>query len=247
MACARMDDVGMDVDDGSRRRAGEDARRSEVENACRAIAAAPRWWRSSDACATTSNAWIDRERSIHLDGHAEPEDSEKSAKARGSDLRISFKNMRECCQAIKGKSLADAEQYLKDVLAMKRCVVFRRFCGGVGRTAQAKNEGSTNGQGRWPKKAAEALLGLLGNARSNATTKGLDLENLHVSHVQCNKAIPQRRRTYRAHGRINPYMSNPCHIELVVSEKVEAVKREAEPANLTRRQKAKLRSGSKSN
>ena len=70
MACARMDDVGMDVDDGSRRRAGEDARRSEVENACRAIAAAPRWWRSSDACATTSSAWIDRERSINLDGHA---------------------------------------------------------------------------------------------------------------------------------------------------------------------------------
>ena len=40
MACARMDDVGMDVDDGSRRRAGEDARRSEVENTCRAIATA---------------------------------------------------------------------------------------------------------------------------------------------------------------------------------------------------------------
>lgn len=177
----------------------------------------------------------------------EPEDTQKSAKARGSDLRISFKNMRETCHMLKGKSLADAEQYLKDVLAMKRCVVFRRFCGGVGRTAQAKSEGSTNGQGRWPKKAAEALLGLLGNARSNAETKGLDLENLFVSHVQCNKAIPQRRRTYRAHGRINPYMSNPCHVELIVSEKVEAVKREAEPVKRTRIQKARLRSGSKSN
>lgn len=28
-----------------------------------------------------------------------------------------------------------------------------------------------------------------------------------------------RRRTYRAHGRINPYMSSPCHIEVVLSEK----------------------------
>ena len=92
-----------------------------------------------------------------------------------------------------------------------------------------------------------ALLGLLANAKSNADTKGLDVENLTVTHIQCNKAIPQRRRTYRAHGRINPYMSNPCHVELALSEKVEAVKREAEPVKRTRKQIARLRSGSKSN
>lgn len=27
-----------------------------------------------------------------------------------------------------------------------------------------------------------------------------------------------RRRTYRAHGRINPYMSSPCHIEMWLTE-----------------------------
>jgi large subunit ribosomal protein L17e len=32
-----------------------------------------------------------------------------------------------------------------------------------------------------------------------------------------------RRRTYRAHGRINPYMSSPCHIEVILSEKKEVV------------------------
>lgn len=32
-----------------------------------------------------------------------------------------------------------------------------------------------------------------------------------------------RRRTYRAHGRINPYMSSPCHIEVVLSEKDQVV------------------------
>ena len=31
-----------------------------------------------------------------------------------------------------------------------------------------------------------------------------------------------RRRTYRAHGRINPYMSSPCHIEVVLVEKEQA-------------------------
>jgi large subunit ribosomal protein L17e len=37
----------------------------------------------------------------------------------------------------------------------------------------------------------------------------------------------QRRRTYRAHGRINPYMSSPCHVELILTEKEGPVKAEA--------------------
>jgi large subunit ribosomal protein L17e len=73
--------------------------------------------------------------------------------------------------AIKKMELAEAKKYLEEVIAMRRCIVFRRYCGGVGRTAQAKNEGSTNGQGRWPKKSAEALLGILKNAESNAEVR----------------------------------------------------------------------------
>ena len=104
----------------------------------------------------------------------EPEDATKSCKARGSDLRVHFKNMRETAMAIKKMGLEQAKAYLEDVIAMRRCVVFRRFCGGVGRTAQAKNEGSTNGQGRWPKKSAEMLLGILKNAESNAEVRPRD-------------------------------------------------------------------------
>lgn len=40
---------------------------------------------------------------------------------------------------------------------------------------------------------------------------------------QVNAAPKGRRRTYRAHGRINAYMSNPCHIELILEEKESAV------------------------
>lgn len=76
----------------------------------------------------------------------EPEDSLKVAKARGSNLRVHFKNSRETAKAIKGMNVAKAKKYLEDVMEHKRCIVFRRFCGGVGRTALAKNEGSTNGQ-----------------------------------------------------------------------------------------------------
>ncbi|GJS71015.1 zinc finger, CCHC-type, retrotransposon gag domain protein [Tanacetum coccineum] len=63
---------------------------------------------------------------------------------------------------------------------------------------------------------------------SNAEVKGLDVDALHISHIQVNQAQKQRRRTYRAHGRINPYMSSPCHIELTLSEKEEPVKKEPE-------------------
>ena len=36
-----------------------------------------------------------------------------------------------------------------------------------------------------------------------------------------------RRRTYRAHGRINPYMSSPCHIEVCLVEKEQAFSKSA--------------------
>jgi ribosomal protein L22 len=55
---------------------------------------------------------------------------------------------------------------------------------------------------RWPVKSAEHILGLLKNAEANADVKGLDTSNLIVKHIQVNQAPKQRRRTYRAHGRV---------------------------------------------
>ena len=55
---------------------------------------------------------------------------------------------------------------------------------------------------RWPVKSAEFILGLLKNAEANADTKGMDTSNLIVKHIQVNQAPKQRRRTYRAHGRV---------------------------------------------
>lgn len=88
--------------------------------------------------------------------------------ARGSDLRVHFKNTRESAFALKGKELIKAKAYLEDVLAHKRAVPFRRFAKHVGRTGQAKNEGMPSGVARWPVKSAEFLLNLLKNAESNA-------------------------------------------------------------------------------
>lgn len=145
------------------------------------------------------------------------------AKARGSYLRVHFKNTSETANAVKGMKLNKALQYLAQVKDHKRCVPFRRFKGGVGRSAQAKEFGVT--QGRWPVKSVEFIQGLLENAAANAQVKGLDVDSLVVKHVQVNQAPKQRRRTYRAHGRINPYLSHPCHIEIVcVAEDVQVEK-----------------------
>lgn len=78
--------------------------------------------------------------------------------------------------------------------------------------------------------------------------KGLDVDNLELFHIQVNRAQKQRRRTYRAHGRTNPYMSSPCHIELVLSEKDQKVRKSDEedeskrPKKLSRKRLAQKRS-----
>merc|ERR1712165_656300 len=153
----------------------------------------------------------------------EPENASKTAKAKGSNLRVHFKNTRETAQAIKKMPLSRASRYLKNVIAQKEIIPFRRFMGGVGRHAQANVHGTA--QGRWPLKSAEFLLHLLKNAESNAEYKGLDADHLVIEHIQVNRAPKMRRRTYRAHGRINPYMSSPCHIELTLVEKEQAFAR----------------------
>ena len=77
-----------------------------------------------------------------------------------------------------------------------------------------------HGPGRFPEKSVKHLLDLLKNAESNADVKSLNTESLVIQHVQVNQAQRGRRRTYRAHGRINAYMSSPCHVEIILVEKV---------------------------
>ncbi|KAF1811759.1 ribosomal protein L22 [Eremomyces bilateralis CBS 781.70] len=157
--------------------------------------------------------------------YATTADSAKSAKSRGSYLRVSFKNTRETAQAINGWKVPRALQYLENVIGHKEAVPMRRYAGSTGRCAQGKQFGVS--KARWPAKSAEFLLGLLKNAEANADTKGLDTSALIIKHIQVNQAPKQRRRTYRAHGRINPYMSNPCHIEMILTEGDEVVKKAA--------------------
>ena len=115
-----------------------------------------------------------------------------------------------------------AAKYLKGVTLKKQRVPFRRYKGGVGRCAQAKQWGWT--QGRWPKKWVLNFYCTCSKMQSNAKLKGLDVDSVVTEHIQVNKAPKMRQhRTYRAHGRTSPYMSSPCHVEMNLTGKEQIV------------------------
>eukprot|EP00565_Helicotheca_tamesis_P005046 CAMPEP_0185724326 /NCGR_PEP_ID=MMETSP1171-20130828/836_1 /TAXON_ID=374046 /ORGANISM="Helicotheca tamensis, Strain CCMP826" /LENGTH=194 /DNA_ID=CAMNT_0028392149 /DNA_START=43 /DNA_END=627 /DNA_ORIENTATION=+ len=153
----------------------------------------------------------------------EPDAATPTSKSRGSHLRVHFKHCREITHHINGMPVAKAQKFLDDVLAFKSVVPFVKFTGGVGRKAQAKQFKVPGSKGRWPVKATAVVKDLLTNAVANAETKGLDVEALYISHAQCNRAPAGRRRTYRAHGRIGKYASQPAHIEFILAEKKDSV------------------------
>ncbi|KXN88286.1 putative E3 ubiquitin-protein ligase hulA [Leucoagaricus sp. SymC.cos] len=153
---------------------------------------------------------------------------EKTSKARGEYLRTHFKNMREVAAALTGMKLLKAYTYLSDVKDHNRVIPFRRFSGGVGRSGQAKEFKTT--QGRWPEKSIKFITRLLKNAESNAETKNINAEDLTIKNIVVQQAPKTRRRTYRAHGRINPYQGHPCHVEIILSASETEVEKASENA-----------------
>ena len=173
----------------------------------------------------------------------EPEVPEKTSKSRGSHLRVHFKHCREIAHFTKGMNVNKALKTLDDVLAFKSVVPFVKYTGGIGRKAMAKQCKAPGNVGRWPVKAAAVYRDLLRNAASNAEIKGLDGDNLIIDHAQVNRAPAGRRRTYRAHGRIGKYASQPAHIEIILKEKDSGVEKMEDdtPVKLTKKQAARRR------
>ncbi|XP_055992858.1 60S ribosomal protein L17-like [Sorex fumeus] len=162
-----------------------------------------------------------------------PKNPMKLCKFQGSNFCVHFKNTGETAHTIKGMHIRKATKYLKDVTLQKQCVPFLCYNSGIGRCAQAKQWGWT--QGRCPKKSAEFLLHMLKNAESNTELKGLDVDSLVIEHIQVNKAPNMCCRTYRAHGRINPYMSSPCHTEMILTGKEQIVPKPEEEVALKKK------------
>ena len=163
-----------------------------------------------------------------------------AVKSRVDDLRAHYKNTYETARACKGLNLLKAIKYIEDVVAHKSIIPFRKYTGGPGRQAMCKNVGHYNG--RWPEKSCKHVLNLLNNLKANALQKSIDPEKCVISHVVVQRAVSGRRRTYRAHGRISPYLSSNCHVEFHVTERSETVARADKTAvRVTKKQAAKQR------
>merc|ERR1711966_335520 len=144
--------------------------------------------------------------------------------------------------------MGKADKFMEDVIAFKSIVPFTKYTGGIGRKAMSKQHKAAGDKGRWPVKATVVVKDLLSNAVANAESKGMDADKLYISHAQVNRAPPGRRRTYRAHGRIGKYASQPAHVELVLSERSEGVEKEddvdgegARGRKITKKEAAKKR------
>jgi len=171
---------------------------------------------------------------------SKPANDTKTAMCRVDDLRSHYKNIYNVARACRGMNVLKAIAYMENVLEHKAIVPFRRYTGGPGRKAMCKQFNHHNG--RFPEKSCKNVINLLKNLKSNAEAKDLDADKCQITHVCVQRAVSGRRRTYRAHGRISPYLSSNAHVEFICTEQSGPVQREDKAAvRLTKKQAAQQR------
>jgi large subunit ribosomal protein L22 len=139
-------------------------------------------------------------------------DPARTAIAAGRDLRVSYKDTVELLNAIRGLKLEEAKRLLEDVIAMRRPIPYRVHNGKVGHKRGT-------GPGRYPVKAAKAVLKVLQNAEANAEYKGLDVTRLWVMHAAAHKGPKIRSYMPRAFGRATPWFEQLVHVEIGLEER----------------------------
>ena len=150
-------------------------------------------------------------------GYSVPEeflDPKTTVKASGRELRISHKSAREICNTIKGMMLTEAKSFLRDVIAKRKIVPFKRF-----KKKAAHHRGLEKAYaGKYPVKAAKEILKVLRNAESNAENKGLDTERLKIIHASAYPGMRIKRYMPRAFGRATPRFETLTHVEVILEE-----------------------------
>ncbi len=148
---------------------------------------------------------------MKLNYSTEPE-PENTSKAMGKELHISRKHAHEIASAIRGMKLDKARGFLEDVSELKRAVPYKRYkCNIPHRKGMCT--------GRYPQKAAKEILRVLKNAESNATYKGLDPENMRITHIATKKGHTYMGQFPRAQGRATPKQHETVSVEMILEAK----------------------------
>ncbi|RCU48088.1 50S ribosomal protein L22 [Haloplanus salinus] len=141
-------------------------------------------------------------------------DPETTAKAMLRERPISIKHSKAIARQIKGLTVADAEEYLHDVIDEKQSVPFKQHNSGVGHRSDIDGWDA----GRYPEKASEDFLKLIENARNNADEQGFEGEAMTIKHVAAHKVGERQGRKPRAFGRADPWNTTLCDVELIIEE-----------------------------
>ncbi|MDY0293352.1 MAG: 50S ribosomal protein L22 [Candidatus Methanomethylophilaceae archaeon] len=138
-------------------------------------------------------------------------DPDTSAKAIGKEMPVSPKFAREVCGMIRGKKVDSAIEMLEEVIALERAVPLKRYNKRVSHKAGV-------GPGRYPKKAAKAILTVVRSAASNAEYKGLDVSSMAVMTVTASRGRTIPGHMPRAQGRATQWNQETVNIEVIIEE-----------------------------
>jgi len=144
-------------------------------------------------------------------GYTTYADPDTTAKAIGRDMPVSPKMSREICGMIRGMKVETAVSALEGVIELKRAVPLKRY------NKRVSHKKGT-GPGRYPQKAAKAILGVVQSAVTNAEYKGLDAETMVISTVSASRGRTIPGHMPRAHGRATQWDQNTVNIEVIIEE-----------------------------
>ncbi|MFW3145270.1 MAG: 50S ribosomal protein L22 [Thermoplasmatota archaeon] len=141
-------------------------------------------------------------------------DPDVTARAQALEVNISPKHSVEICREIRGMGLQSAKKVLKDVIDLKRPLAFKRH---IKKVSHRKGKGF--GPGRYPQKAAKAILKLLEDCESNAEYSGLNTDSLFIKHIASHRGRVYKGWMPRAHGRATDWDTQTVNIEIILEER----------------------------
>ena len=146
-----------------------------------------------------------------MKGYTATADPDTSAKAIGKEMPISPKFTREICGLIRGMKVNKAISTLEGVIALETPVPLKRYNKRV-----SHKQGV--GPGRYPKKAAAAVLGVVKSAVANAEYKGLSVDDMVIKTISASRGRVTPGPMARAHGRATEWNQDTVNLEVIIEE-----------------------------
>jgi large subunit ribosomal protein L22 len=144
-------------------------------------------------------------------GYTMETDPDSTSRAIGKELPISPKHSREICGMVRGMEVSVAVDVLNDIIELKRAVPFKRY-----KKCVSHKKGT--GPGRYPQKAAKAILGVIESAMSNAEYKGLGVDSMRIKVIAAHLGRTQQGWMPRAYGRATPFDHQTVNVEVILEE-----------------------------